>query len=202
MRTKFIEFDEDGSGQIDQTEFTAMLKSLNLEIPAETVQKIFKMIDQDGEEGTISYGEFWELVFPSDIGNVEEKEPAVNGSTKSDPDRELNRSRRRDSEFDRNRSRKHSLDRSRTRKEARAAAAAATANAAAAGGGAAVATGVGLNDETVVSDSTSGSTGTVAESSVSVSAPVTSVADEKEPRMEKTKSGVRFEDRPTSAAIS
>jgi calmodulin len=57
LKAAFDKFDKDGSGFIDEAEFSALVKSLGVQLSPEKVGVAFLAIDVNGN-GRIEFGEF------------------------------------------------------------------------------------------------------------------------------------------------
>ena len=70
VRETFAMFDEDGSGDIDKTEFSKLTDALGLEISEKKQAEIMREIDKEGN-GSMDYDEFVKLMSRFQFGNAE-----------------------------------------------------------------------------------------------------------------------------------
>jgi Ca2+-binding EF-hand superfamily protein len=63
LHTAFKKYDTDGSDEIDEGEFGAMLTSLNVQVTTKVLKDVFSTIDLC-QDGSISYDDFFAFVFP------------------------------------------------------------------------------------------------------------------------------------------
>eukprot|EP01038_Epipyxis_sp_PR26KG_P010905 gene10905-14640_t len=70
VKQLFDQFDVDGSGEIDKTEFRALLRKLKLTYTNQRFRKLFKIIDSDGGgNGQLSLDELTDFLFPPEEPN-------------------------------------------------------------------------------------------------------------------------------------
>ena len=70
VRETFATFDEDGSGDIDKTEFSKLIDALGLEISEKKQAEIMREIEKEGN-GCMDYDEFVKLISRFQFDNAE-----------------------------------------------------------------------------------------------------------------------------------